>query len=224
MLRRILWLLCALVLSACTLAPDASAASPKIVCPTCAAATSCAQSSATATQLPTKTNTPVPPTQVPPTPTRTPVPPTAVPTATPQPSTATAYPTPPPFVEKNFQVQAGTPRQVLSFAHPASGCKWSGVAGQALGLDGKPVLNLAVVVTGSIHKARIDKSGLTGESTAYGPGGFEIQLADQAVVSDGSMFIQLFDLKGASVSYPVAFNTSSDCQKNLVLVNFKQVK
>lgn len=208
MLRKIACFCLLLVLTACTLAPDETPA-PKTICPTCAATQPCPTCAAcTAAAQPTLTFTPVPSA-------------TSLPTDTPvPPPTSTPAPTQPPVF--SFQVQAGTPSLLQNFAHPDLACHWLGTAGQVFAADGRPAVNVVVVVTGTINGQPFESIGLTGSAPAYGPGGFEIPLTDQPFNSQGLLSIQLFDLTGTPVSDAVSFNTISDCKKNLVLVNFIQ--
>lgn len=229
MLRKISWLLCAFILGACTLMPEPTQAIQP-ACPTCAptqvcAATATTQPSATATEKPqpTATQTPLPPTatntSLPPTETSTPVPPTA----TVLPPTATILPTVGPTTTVlSFQVQGGTPRLIQNFAHPNLGCNWLGIGGQVFGKDGKPLADFVVVVTGTLNGTAVDAVGLSGTTTAYGPGGFEIKIADRPLASQSSLWVQLYDLNGNAISYPVTFDTAANCAKNLILVNFRQ--
>jgi hypothetical protein len=58
------------------------------------------------------------------------------------------------------------------------------------------------------------------EGDAYGPGGYEIQLSKQPYQTNGSLNIQVFDLNANALTDPLFFNTSADCEKNLVIINF----
>jgi hypothetical protein len=122
--------------------------------------------------------------------------------------------------DKLYIPQDGTPRLIKNFARPEKACQWMGVAGQVFGAGGAPMKNLVVVVSGSLQEEQIDMVGLTGLATAYGPGGFEIELSNKAVATSNEMFIQLYDLAGAELSDPYPFNTSADCARNLILINF----
>jgi hypothetical protein len=154
---------------------------------------------ATITRTPTLTNTP--------TPTNTPVP---TETATP---TATAIPMP-------YGVQPNTPLYLQNFAHPNLSCNWLGVAGQVFDKSGKPLSGLVVVVDGAQSGKAFEQIGLTGKALAYGDGGYELVLGNQAVSSAGPFTITLFDVGGTALSDPFSFNSFTDCKKNLVLINF----
>lgn len=151
---------------------------------------------------------------------------TAAPSSTPTPaqtptSTATRLPTftPTPTVPpKPYALQPGALISLPAFLHADAGCAWMGVAGQVMGEDGQPVTNLVVTVLGAQNGAPAEWMGYTGAATAYGPGGFEIQLAGQ--VSAAKYTVQLFDLNGEPLSDAFTFTTSADCQQNLIMVNF----
>jgi hypothetical protein len=121
-----------------------------------------------------------------------------------------------------YFVQSGTPAYIKNFAYPAKGCNWLGIAGQVFDPDGLPVLNLIVSVKGKLGIADIDVFSMTGlaEGDAYGPGGYEIQLSNQPYQTNGSLNIQVFDLNANPLTVPLIFNTSADCEKNLVIINF----
>jgi hypothetical protein len=147
---------------------------------------------------------------------------TEVPTGTPTPTATlmpTSTPTPPPVV---YSPQEGTPAYIANFARPAKGCNWLGVAGQVFGPDGLPVLNLIVSVKGKLGATEVDVFSMTGlpQGDPYGPGGYEIKLADQTSSTNDSLTIQVFDLQAMPLSSPLSFNTFSECDKNLVIINF----
>ena len=153
----------------------------------------------TQTLIPTKTSTPTK---------------TALPTKT---STPTLTSTPLPYI-----LQEEAPTYARNFVHSDAGCNWLGLAGQVFGSDGTPQLNLVVVVKGKLGSATLDLAGVTGipEADAYGPGGYEIQLADKATASNGSLSAQVFDLNGNPLSAAYPFDTYADCEKNLIVINF----
>ncbi len=119
-----------------------------------------------------------------------------------------------------YRSQPGTPVLMANYAHPEQGCQWSSVAGQVFDAAGKPVLNLVVQVRGTLNGQPFDQINLTGLALEYGPGGFEVKLASQAVTSTGTLSIQLLDLQAHPLSNPLPFNTSADCTRNVTLINF----
>lgn len=151
---------------------------------------------------------------------------TALPSATPEPTqtstaTATLPPTPTPTPTeppKPYALQPGSVIPMPAFTHGEAGCTWMGVAGQVIGADGQPVENLVIVIKTMQNGVLSEWMGYTGAATAYGPGGYEIQLGSQ--VSAIGYTIQLFDLDGNMLSELFPFTTAADCQQNLMLINF----
>jgi hypothetical protein len=124
-----------------------------------------------------------------------------------------------------FELQGGTPVYSKSFNHPDSGCNWLGVAGQIFNIDGKPVDNLVVVIKGKLGEAEINSVMLTGleEAKAYGPGGYEIFLNDKVIGSTKPLLIYVNDLIGNLMTPVIEFDTVADCNKNLIIINFKAI-
>lgn len=158
----------------------------------------------TATLMPTATLEPTA-TLPPPTPTATSVP---LPTAT-----ATAVP---------FQVQRMTPIFMTNFVHADAACNWQGVAGQVFDANDAPISNYIVKITGLYNSQPVNLVGITGMVTGlpYGPGSYEIVLGATPLDSADSLSVQLFDTVGDPITDPLAFSTSKDCNKNLVIINF----
>jgi len=107
---------------------------------------------------------------------------------------------------------------------PNYGCDWSGVAGQVFDLQGRPVMGVRVWLRGTYNYQHIDILSLTLESSPYGPSGFEFTLGDKPVDSYGNLSIQLLDQANIPISDEIYFNTYADCSKNLIIMNFKQVR
>jgi hypothetical protein len=159
------------------------------------------------------TETSTPPLQ--PTETATPTPPpTLQPSSTP---TQTATPT----ATMPYTIQFGSPRYIASFAQPTPGCGWMGVAGQVFGPGMIPENGLVVFISGEINGSPVNASGVTGEATHYGEGGYEIKLADVPIESSGAVIAQVFDPSIKPLSNPISLIPSADCAKNLILLNFE---
>jgi hypothetical protein len=127
--------------------------------------------------------------------------------------------------EYAFVLQQGSPSAIAGADfHQRGGCNWSGVAGQAVSLNGEAVRGLFVELGGSMPGVgSVDNLIMTGLAPQYGQGGFEITLADKLIASDGTLWIQLLDQQNLPLSERIYFNTYDDCQKNLVIVYFSQV-
>jgi len=134
-------------------------------------------------------------------------------------STPTPTSTQTPFL---LILQPGSPAYIQNFAHMDAGCNWLGIAGQIFDADGKTINNLVVNVKGNLGQTLIDEIGLTGvpEADVYGPGGYEIKIADKPVDSENTLLIQVFDIQGNTIANSVPFKTYSDCEKNLIIFNF----
>ena len=130
-------------------------------------------------------------------------------------------PTAEPAAKFPYDIQLGSPRSLPDLRAAERGCQWLGVAGQVFDAAGEPVEGLVVVVRGDLQGKAVDGLGLTGLARDYGPGGFEIELANQPAASSGTLTAQLFNDRWEPLSQAYAFETSADCANNLVLVNFQ---
>lgn len=179
--------------------------------------------------FPTVTNTPeiqLPPTWTPTTTETSTSTPTA--SATPEP-TATDTPvpvTPTPGATTTgapFVVQPGSNVLVANFANDL-GCAWMGVAGQVFDKDRNPLVGITVHVEGQLAGQLVNQDSLTGSNPRIGPAGYTINLSDHPIASDGTMWIQLMDTAGLDLSDQVYFSTSVNCDKNLVFINWNQIR
>jgi hypothetical protein len=152
----------------------------------------------TATASPTST----------PTPTKTPLP-----TETPTPT----VPSPP------FALQPGNPVRIPNIANDA-GCEWMGVGGQVFSMQNSPIANLGVHLEGELDGVPVSLDTLTGSAPEIGPSGYVFNLSDKPIVSDNTLWIQLNDGTGATLSDMVFFSTSDSCDENFVMVNWRQVR
>jgi hypothetical protein len=102
-----------------------------------------------------------------------------------------------------------------------------GVAGQIFDKKGQVQTEVVIKAGGTIGgKALIEDMTMPltdpDIDLAYGPGGFEITLTDQAVATESEAWIQLYNLVGEPLSDRVMLKTYDDCLKNLILMNFSQ--
>jgi hypothetical protein len=192
-------------------------------------------------QIPTRTETPLP--SITPKPSKTPLPtattePTETQTHTPetmntpfviilptisveptlpgQNSTESAY---------RYVAQPGSPASVSSsIMQPEVGCNWLGVGGQAVDLQGAPIVGLRVQLYGSLQGEIKQATSITGTVNRYGPSGYEIVLSDFPTESKRTLWLQLLDQAGGVLSDKIYFPTFASCDKNLTIINFKQVK
>jgi hypothetical protein len=125
-----------------------------------------------------------------------------------------------------FVVSQGSPTAISSVTfHPEEGCNWMSVAGQVLDMSGAPISTGVIIQLGGVLQGQyIEKTSLTGVAPQYGQAGYEIFLADEPVATTRTLWVQLLDQAGLPLSQKVYFDTYSDCEKNLIFVNFKQVR
>ena len=133
--------------------------------------------------------------------------------------------TPPPG-DYAFVVQQGSPSSIAaSTFHPDAGCDWSAVAGQATSLNGEPVRGLFVQLGGSMPGVEsVDNLTMTGLAPEYGAGGFEVTVSNSLVATSNTLWIQLLDQQNLPLSERIYFDTYADCQKNLIIIYFQQVR
>jgi hypothetical protein len=165
-------------------------------------------------ETPTATATLVPPT------------PTLTPTATPIPTeTATPGPSPTPTIYSLYPfILRGEIRSIDGATfHDHEACRlW--VAGQAYDLQGAPMTGITVMLGGWLDGKTISQLSLTGTALQYGQAGYEFTLAEKPADSREKVWVQLFDQAMIPLSSRVFFDTQDDCSRNLILINFRQVR
>jgi hypothetical protein len=123
-----------------------------------------------------------------------------------------------------YVLQQGDPVAIPNIGHPDAGCNWMGVAGQATGLNGAPVVGLFVQLEGTLAGNPEDQLGMTGTATQYGQAGYEFYLGDKPLDSQNTLWVQLFDQAMLPLSDKIYFSTYADCQRNLIFINFNQIR
>jgi hypothetical protein len=128
--------------------------------------------------------------------------------------------------ETNFMFDLQAEKEMLSASlfRTDRTCNWLGVAGQVFDLQGRPITGITVQVSGPLYGKDIRFLSLTGSAPWYGAGGYEVFLSDKPLTSSESFQVRLVDQKGKSLSPGISFHTGSDCNTNLVIINFHQVK
>ena len=152
--------------------------------------------------------------------------PSAVPTDTLVPSVSPLPKTPQPTSAGGmpYVLLQGDPKAIPNIGQLSAGCNWAGVAGQAFGMDTAPVVGLFVKLGGTWNGKTVDLLGMTGTATQYGMGGYEFTLGERPLASQGDLWVQLVDQAMLPLSEKIYFDTYADCNKNLILINFKQVR
>ena len=120
----------------------------------------------------------------------------------------------------------GAPSAVANTVfHPDKDCKWQGIAGQVWDIQGRPLIGYRVHLWGYYNGKNVDLTTLSGGAQAwYGESGYEFVIGNSPLDSTGNLSIELEDQSYMAISNKVTVDTYSACDKNLVLVNFQQVK
>lgn len=183
--------------------------------------------------LPTSTSTPrqLPPTWTP-TPTHTPAPThTLRPTNTSLPSptpfgvaTDTPGPTTTPGA-MSFELQPGDPQAIPARVyHPGIGCNFMGITGQALDVRNNAVEGMVVQLGGRLEGRNFQTQFTLTGLVASSDGRYEFTIADHPIASKGTLWVQLLDQSGLiPMSDQILFDTYDDCERNMIIVNFRQV-
>lgn len=166
--------------------------------------------------------------------------PTASPTETPRPvvsettqpvltdtvavETPTAYPTTD-SGDYPFAVEGQPVAMANIVFHPDYDCQWQGVAGKVVDLQGKHLVGMLLRLTGTYNGRTVDMTTLSGGASKwYGDSGYEFVLGTKAVDSRSTLAVQVLDQSLRPLSARVVFDTYSTCDKNLTLINFRQVR
>jgi hypothetical protein len=98
------------------------------------------------------------------------------------------------------------------------------VAGQVYDLQGAPMTGVTVMLGGTLNYKTLTSLSLTGTALQFGPAGYEFVLADAPVKSKQAVWVMLFNQSMVPLSGKVYFDTVDDCQQNLILIKFRQVR
>ncbi|MFZ3079319.1 MAG: hypothetical protein WA109_06505 [Bellilinea sp.] len=122
-----------------------------------------------------------------------------------------------------FGLQAEPQGISASLYEPTRGCAWMGVAGRVFDIQNRPVKGIRVAINGWLGNRSIKLLSLTGTALQYGLSGYEFTLADAPRATVGQLTIQLFDQSDLPLSDLIVLDTYVECERNLILVDFKQV-
>ena len=121
-----------------------------------------------------------------------------------------------------YLFQRGTPAAIPNFIDIGAGCNWAGLGGQVFDQDGSPLAGLIVKVSGTLEGRQILHTVYTGSSQHFGPGGFDLKLADHPV-SSNTLELILLTATGEPLSGRNHLQTYNTCQQNLLVVNLVPV-
>lgn len=134
------------------------------------------------------------------------------PTKTPKPTSTPKAP----FSAASISLQDST------LYHPDLACNWAGIGGAVVDANNSPVIGMVVVLRGSLDNKLIEQQTVSGINKEYGPSGFEFVLGTAPIKTDKTLYIQLVDQSNIPLSDKIFVTTSSECNKNLVLVRLKK--
>lgn len=123
-----------------------------------------------------------------------------------------------PEFEPQYTRQMLAPIFTNNFVHTEKGCDWLGIAGQVFDANEEPHAGMLIVVKDKFAQEPYTLMGYSGLATQYGPGGYEIVLAEQNL--GGEYSLQLFDADGEPLSTETWVTIPAGCENNLVLINF----
>ena len=126
-----------------------------------------------------------------------------------------------------FTVKGGKEVPIANIAHPDAGCDWMGVAGRVFDLKGAALQGQQVQLGGylpGVFTSFEFMLTLTGLAPQYGPGYYEFTLSDHPIASKGTLWIQLLDQQGLPMSAKTYFDTYNACDKNMILLDFQQIR
>lgn len=103
----------------------------------------------------------------------------------------------------------------------SSACNWASIAGTVSDNSGLPINGYRIRIT-SPDDPGLDETIFSGSTLTFGPGGYELPLGGAPVAGDYR--VRLLDARGAPVSPEYAVRTRAECDGNVALVNFVQVR
>ena len=95
-------------------------------------------------------------------------------------------------------------------------CAWGSIAGSITAGDGSPLDGYRIRVEGN----GLDEVAFSGAAMTFGPGGYEMPLGSVPQTQDYT--VQLFSPQGAPLSPAYPVTTQSECEQNVVVVNFHE--
>ena len=122
-------------------------------------------------------------------------------------------------------VMRGTPQALThKLFHPQYACEdYLFIGGQVWDLQDAPITGLVVHLSGSYGGASVDLDAETGSAPIYGLSGYEFALENKQIAED-QLFIELRNIEGELLSEPTFLTISPECDSNLIIVNYKQVR
>jgi hypothetical protein len=86
------------------------------------------------------------------------------------------------------------------------------------------MVGVTIMMGGYFNGRTVNQLSLTGTALQYGQAGYEFLLAEAPVNSRGQIWVQLYDQSLVPLSDRIYVDTFEDCERNMVLVNFRKIK
>jgi hypothetical protein len=103
-------------------------------------------------------------------------------------------------------------------------CTWMGVGGQVLDIQGSPYTGVGIQLGGQQNGRTILLTSLTGTALQYGPAGYEFKISEVPDATVHNYWLRLVDQANLPLSDRIYFDTYDTCDKNLVIINLKQIR
>jgi hypothetical protein len=124
----------------------------------------------------------------------------------------------------SFNLLPGDPQAISARVyHPGIGCNFMGISGQALDVRGNAVEGMVVQLGGTLEGRLFETQVTLTGLVVSGDGRYEFTIADHPIASKQTLWVQLLDQSGLiAMSEKILFDTYDDCERNLILINFRQ--
>jgi hypothetical protein len=106
--------------------------------------------------------------------------------------------------------------------HPDLACNWAGIGGTVVDANNSHVIGTVVVLRGTLSGKTVEQQTVTGINKEYGPSGYEFVTGQRPCRLKGDVVCPAGGPAEYPLSDPVYVTTSSDCTKNLVLVQVQE--
>ncbi len=126
--------------------------------------------------------------------------------------------------EVKYKRQAENPVILKNAFRADDKCMNMYVAGQVIGENGQPVKGLTIHLQGVGNDGITPIETVTGRATEYGAGGYEIPIPLSQLVSDSKVWIQVQNQDGVALSDEESLELQIDCEKNLTVFNFVNLR
>lgn len=98
------------------------------------------------------------------------------------------------------------------------GCDWWSIAGTVIDSAGNPLDSYRIRIVGD----GVNEAVFSGAAQSFGAGGFELPLI--GIPSQETFTVQLFSSQDVPVSDEISLMTRVDCDANVAIINFRQIR